>query len=102
MRVAQKYNYLLHQMVFFVVGSATQWLFRFSTFFFKVCNVLLARVCYDHRFEMCSYYYHQINGEKMGLSPILAVIYTVTIGTTLNFNSGNKGHRLKTLRVNRP
>ena len=65
-------------------------------------NVLLASVCYDHRFEMCSYYYHQINGEKMGLAPILAVIYTVTIGTTLNFNSGNEGHRLKTLRVNRP
>ena len=41
-------------------------------------------------------------GEKMGLSLILSVIHTITIGTMLNFNGGNPGHGLKTLRVNRP
>ena len=38
---------------------------------------------------------HQNNGEKVGLSPILSVINAITIGTMLNFNSGNKGHGLK-------
>ena len=38
----------------------------------------------------------------MGLSPILSVIRTVTIDTMVNNNDVNNGHRLKTLRVNRP
>ena len=29
---------------------------------------------------------------KMGPSPILSIIYTVTIGTMLNFNGGNNEH----------
>ena len=33
----------------------------------------------------------------MGLLPILSVFDTVTIGTMLNFNSGNKGHGVKNL-----
>ena len=32
--------------------------------------------------------------EKMGPSPILFVIHTVTTGTMLNFKGGNKGHGL--------
>ena len=44
-------------------------------------------------------YCNQNNGEKMGLSPILSVIHTVTIETMLNVNSGNNGHGLK--RVNK-
>ena len=31
----------------------------------------------------------------MGLSPILFVIHTVTIGIMVNFNGGNNGHGLK-------
>ena len=33
--------------------------------------------------------------KKMGLSPILSVIHTVTVGTMLNFKSGNNRHGLK-------
>ena len=40
-------------------------------------------------------YCHQNDEGKMGSSPILSVIHTVTIGTFLNFNGGNKGHRLQ-------
>ena len=40
----------------------------------------------------------------MGLSPIVFIIYIVTIGTLLNFKDDNNGHGIqkKTLRVNRP
>ena len=31
----------------------------------------------------------------MGLSPILSIIHTITIGMKLNFNIGNNGHGLK-------
>ena len=31
----------------------------------------------------------------MGPLPILSIIHTVSIGTMLNFNGGNKGHGLK-------
>ena len=44
--------------------------------------------CY-HRYKM--FYCHQNNCEKMGPSPILSIIHTITIGTML-----------KALRVNRP
>ena len=37
--------------------------------------------------------------ESMGLSSILSIIHTITIGTMLNFNSGNNGHGQK--NVNR-
>ena len=55
---------------------------------FKPCPLLplLLNVFFD---------YHQNNGEKVGLSPILSVIQTVIIGTVLNFNGSNNGHRLK-------
>ena len=43
---------------------------------------------------MRSFYYHQNNGEKVGLLPILSVNHPITIGTMLNFNSGNNGHGL--------
>ena len=32
--------------------------------------------------------------DRMGPSPILSVIHTVTIGTVFNFNSDNNGHGL--------
>ena len=51
---------------------------------------------------MCSFSCHLNNGEKIGPLPILCIPHTVTIGTMLNFNCGNKGHGLKTLCVNRP
>ena len=38
----------------------------------------------------------------MGPSPIPSVIHTGTIGTVFSFNSGNNGHGLKALRLNRP
>ena len=38
----------------------------------------------------------------MGPSSFLSIIAIVTNGTMLNFNCGNNGHGLKTLRVNRP
>ena len=38
----------------------------------------------------------------MGSSLILSIIHTIIIDTMLNFNGGNNGHGLKTLRVNRP
>ena len=39
----------------------------------------------------------------MSPSPIQSVIYTVTVGTTLDVNVGNNGYgTTKTLRVNRP
>ena len=44
----------------------------------------LARVYYHH-------YFHQ-KTDGMGLSPILPVISTITIGTILNFSCGNNGH----------
>ena len=44
---------------------------------------------------MCYFYCHQSIGEKIGPSPILSVIHTVTIGTMLNFNGGNNEDRLK-------
>ena len=50
---------------------------------------------------MCSFYCHQNNREKICPSPILSVLHTITIGTILNFNGGNNGHKLKTLHVNR-
>ena len=34
------------------------------------------------------FYCHQNNGEKMGRSPILSIIHSVTIGTLLSFNGG--------------
>ena len=34
--------------------------------------------------------------------PILSVIHIVATGTMQDFNGGNEGHGLKTLRVNRP
>ena len=37
---------------------------------------------------------HQKNKEKMGLSPILSIIHTTTIGTMLNFKGGNNRHVL--------
>ena len=40
--------------------------------------------------------------EKIGPTPILSVIYTVTIHTTLNLNGSKNGHRIKTSHVNRP
>ena len=40
--------------------------------------------------------------ESMGLSPILSIIHTVTIGTMLNFNGGNNIHGQKMFRANRP
>ena len=51
-------------------------------------------------FSPLSFYCHENNGEKMGPSPILSIIHTVTIGTMLN-NSSNV-HGLKTLHVNKP
>ena len=39
---------------------------------------------------------------KMVPSPILSFNHTVSFGIMLNFNGGNNGHGLKTLRVNRP
>ena len=50
---------------------------------------------------MCSFDCHQSNGEKMGPLAILPFIHTATVGTMLNFNGGNDGHGLKTLRVNK-
>ena len=38
--------------------------------------------------------------DRMNPSLILAIIYTITIGTMLNNNGSNNGHRLKMLRVN--
>ena len=38
----------------------------------------------------------------MDPSATLSVIHIVTIGTTLDLNSGNNGHELKKARVNRP
>ena len=38
----------------------------------------------------------------MSPSPILSVIHTIIISTMLNFNVGNNGDGLKTIRVNRP
>ena len=38
----------------------------------------------------------------MDMSPILSVIHTIIIGTMPNFNDGDNGHWLETLRVNRP
>ena len=46
---------------------------------------------------MC-FYCHQNNRKKMGSSVFLSIIHTITIGTILNFNGGNNGHGLKTLR----
>ena len=43
---------------------------------------------------MRSFYYHQNNGEKVGLLPSLSVNHPITIGTMLNFNSDNNGHGL--------
>ena len=40
--------------------------------------------------------------DRVGPSPILDVIQTITIGTMLNVYGDNNGHCLKTLRVNRP
>ena len=37
----------------------------------------------------------------MDPSPLLSIFHTITIGTMPNFNGCNKGHGLKTLRVNR-
>ena len=37
---------------------------------------------------MCSFYFYQNKEKKMGLSPTLSVIHTVTIDTMLNFNGG--------------
>ena len=51
------------------------------------------------------FYCQQNNGEKMGSSPILFIIYTGTIRIILNFNDlndGNDRHGLKTLHVNKP
>ena len=39
--------------------------------------------------------------DRMGPSPILSVIHTVTIVTMLNNNGGNNGPGLKMLHVNR-
>ena len=39
---------------------------------------------------------------RMGLSPLLLIIHTVTLCTMLNNNSGYNGHGLKMLPVNRP
>ena len=39
--------------------------------------------------------------DRMGPSPNLSIIHTVTIGTMLNNNGGNTGHGLKTLHANR-
>ena len=44
---------------------------------------------------MCSIYGHQNNIEKMGLSGILSINNTVTIGTMLSITGGNKGSVLK-------
>ena len=38
----------------------------------------------------------------MGPSQILSIVHTITIGTVLNFNSGNNEDGPKTLRVNSP
>ena len=38
----------------------------------------------------------------MDPSPILSIIYSVTIDTMLNNNSGNNEQWIKALRVNRP
>ena len=47
---------------------------------------------------MSTFYCHQNNKEKMGPSPILSIIPTVTIDTMLNFNGGNNRHGLKNVR----
>ena len=39
---------------------------------------------------LLNFYYHQNNGKKTGLSPILSVIHTVIIGTMLNYTDGKK------------
>ena len=45
--------------------------------------------------KMCSFHCRQNYGEKIDISPILSIPHTVTIGTMLYFNGGNKGHGLK-------
>ena len=40
--------------------------------------------------QLLNFYYHQNNGKKTGLSPILSVIHTVIIGTMLNYTDGKK------------
>ena len=44
---------------------------------------------------MYSFYCHQNNGEKIGLSLILSIIHTATIVTMLNLSVDKNGHRLK-------
>ena len=48
------------------------------------------------------FYCHQNNGEKMGLSPILSVIHTITISTMLNLTGVITNTGYKRLRINRP
>ena len=59
--------------------------------------MVLVKVCSHIRFLLCVRYCHQNNGEKMGLSPILSIIHTITTGTMLNFNCDNNRHGLKTV-----
>ena len=63
----------------------------------KVCLhvMVLTHFRYYHHYQMCSFNCRQNNGERMGLSPTLSVIHTVTIGTMLNFNGGNNEHGLR-------
>ena len=48
-------------------------------------------------YKICCFYFDQNNGEKTGLSPILSIIQTVTIGKMVNFNVDNNRHGLKKL-----
>ena len=45
----------------------------------------------------CAPFCYNNNRKKMGMSPILYAIHTITIGTMLNFNGDNNGHGLKNL-----
>ena len=44
---------------------------------------------------MCSFYCHHYNREKIGVSPILSVIDTVTTNPMLDVDGGNNWHELK-------
>ena len=58
----------------------------------------LGRAHYYHSYLMCSFYFHQNNRVKMGPSLILSIIHNITIGTMLNFNSGNNVNGPKDVR----
>ena len=69
----RKENYL-----FLTSSSSFASNFRFTRNVFRSCSLLQPLLS-------VFFYCHQNDGEKMGPSPFLFIIHTVTIGTMLNF-----------------